>query len=181
MRERAVRSGRVAQLGLGDIRQRLRPFAPGPADWRRDVDELLSAVRVRRDLTRSAPARAGAALFLSSAPAGAEPDRTRVASRGGAARRPGTYGPDLVKVWPAPAVAPPSISTRNHARETRALPSDQLGAREDTPAPEGPELVPVPEVRAYCHGQKPHVSTVNGESISWCWGCGLTLSDLKGV
>ena len=36
----------------------------------------------------------------------------------------------------------PSRSPRSHARETRALTSDQFGAGEETPAPTGPELVP---------------------------------------
>lgn len=68
MRERAVRSGRVAQPGLGIPPRELRPFAPGPASWQRDTDELISATRVYRDLTlspffsRSARSDAGVGL-----------------------------------------------------------------------------------------------------------------------
>ncbi len=54
MRERAFRSGRVAQSGLGSVRRAELPFSPGLADWRCDTDELLSAVRVHQDVTVSA-------------------------------------------------------------------------------------------------------------------------------
>ena len=75
-----------------------------------------------------------ARISLSSAPARAEPHRTSDASRGAALPRTDT-------------LAAPLLSPRIHAREARALASDQLGAREETPAPTGPELVPATEAR----------------------------------
>ena len=63
-----------------------------------------------------------------------------------------------------------NLSPEYHAREARALPSDQLGAREETPAPTGPELVPATVVRAFCCGRE--VRRNEALRISFCEVCG---------
>ena len=171
-----------------DVRS-ARPSTPprgGPTD--RTLRDLATRLRDLQPVPK-APARAGAALFLStkpreptreaadaaqceaarrdgegqrvgslplishsSAPAGAEPDRTRVA-QGGAA------GPSDPAVSPSRAVAY-SLSPSIHAREVRALASGQLGAGLWKDPLTGPELAPATVVRAFCCGQEIFVGTV---------------------
>ncbi len=131
MRERAVRSGRVAQPGLGVVRQKLCPFAPGPADWRRDTDELISAVRVHRDATSSSP------FSLSSPANGVGASHASAGLKRGAAAALG------------PAVTP-SLSTRNHAGGTLAPPQVGPGIGEETTGPSGPGPTPALVLCATC-------------------------------
>ena len=130
MRERAVRSGRVAQPGLGVVRQKLCPFAPGPADWRLDTDELISAVRVHRDTTPSL------SFSHSSTANGVAPQRASAVLRGAAAT-------------PRAAVTP-SISARNHAGGTLAPPQVGSGIGEETTGPSGPGPTPALVLCATC-------------------------------
>ena len=141
MRERAFPSGRVAQSGLGPVRRAELPFSPDLADWRRDADELLSAVRVRRDLTVSAAP--------SFAP-GPLPSRSPQVHRGtpdATSGRPGR-GERSAHTDAVPGSASGSASPRNHAREAQALPLGQVGARLESPAPDpsGTDLAPAPLV-----------------------------------
>ena len=141
MRERAFPSGRVAQSGLGPVRRAELPFSPDLADWRRDADELLSAVRVRRDVTISAAP--------SFAP-GPLPSRSPHYHRGtpdATSGRPGR-GERSAHTDAVPGPASGSASPRNHAREAQALPLGQVGARLESPAPDpsGTDLAPAPLV-----------------------------------
>ena len=156
MRERAFPSGRVAQSGLGPVRRAELPFSPDLADWSRDTDELLSAVRVRRDVTVSAaPSFAPGSLSRLLRVSGG-------ASRSGPSLRSPHYHrgtPDATSGRPGrgersahtdavPGPASGSASPRNHAREAQALPLGQVGARLESPAPDpsGTDLAPAPLV-----------------------------------
>ncbi len=82
-------------------------------------------------------------MISSSSPlAGPARNGTRSETRGAA----GTPDP---AVTPSRALAY-SFSPRIHAREARALPSGQLGEREETPAPLGTDLAPVLVVCSMC-------------------------------
>jgi hypothetical protein len=79
-----------------------------------------------------------------------------------------------------------SLSPRIHAGDARPVPSDRLGAGEETPAPCGPESVAV-QVFATCCGQPVAVTELHSGpvdtstrgwrtpvgSISYCRICGL--------
>lgn len=56
----------MAQPGEGYAREWATPPAPGPADWKRDADELISATRVHRVVTTSLPGDSPGSISLKS-------------------------------------------------------------------------------------------------------------------